>query len=204
MSNDTWPILIYKPPNQAPIDCLDIGIKLENLASFETFHQWTLDRELPLFFEYSTTYDRILFESSPTTRLILYHDAEDTSPIGAFYETIKSELEGKWQSLQLIIADGSLPIYELDAQTNVKPIVALMGNQNRVFYRFKGTFEELQTPGQLKQFLDDFNSGELEKKRKLEKRKMLKTTSVDDNEVEKERRKAEDEEVQEASWVMIE
>lgn len=158
-------VITYKPAGSMPLDSLHLGLKLANLFTVDSFTQWAVNQELPLF-HHHTTDDPIIFTNSVDSKLLLLLYYESTSSIGAFYELIRRELSiDQWMGLQLVVVDASTtPIAELDRLQHSKPLVAFRQDADRIFYPYNGTFEQLQVSGKLKSFLDDYYSGELQRR----------------------------------------
>ena len=148
MTDDKKLIITYKPPNANPIDSLHLGLKISDLSSYDQFRKWILEHEFPLIREFSAENTFNLYESTLCPVLILYHDIEDTESVCVFYEMIKRELDGQFEKVQFVTANGSAPIHQLEMvktrQKRTKPLVSILQSQNAVFYTFSGEFAELR------------------------------------------------------------
>lgn len=180
-------VITYKPPGSIPMESLHLGLKLNNLLTVDSFIQWAVNQELP-FFHHHTVDDPLIFKSSFDSKLLLLLYYENTSSLGTFYELLKKELSiDQWMGLFLVVADATTtPITELDRLQHSMPLVAFFQDADQIFYPYNGSFEQLQVSGQLKSFLGDYYSGELQKrKEETEKRIKEKVPTKNDEPEEK-------------------
>ncbi|XP_053949056.1 endoplasmic reticulum resident protein 44 isoform X2 [Anastrepha obliqua] len=152
------PIIVFRP---------DVALSHENdetftgsLKNFDELKIWVQEKCVPLVREITfENAEELTEEGLPF--LILFHKPDDTEAIKDFKAIIETQLLDEKQNINFLTADGQRfahPLHHLGRSTDELPLIAI--DSFRHMYMFP-KFEDMYTPGKLKQFLQDLYSGKL-------------------------------------------
>lgn len=152
------PIIVFRP---------DVAVSHENdetykgsLNNFDELNIWVQEKCVPLVREITfENAEELTEEGLPF--LILFHRPDDLESIKDYKVIIESELLSEKQNINFLTADGKRfahPLHHLGKSEEDLPLIAI--DSFRHMYLFP-KFEDMYTPGKLKQFLDDLYSGKL-------------------------------------------
>ncbi|XP_053949057.1 endoplasmic reticulum resident protein 44 isoform X3 [Anastrepha obliqua] len=158
MHPPSQPIIVFRP---------DVALSHENdetftgsLKNFDELKIWVQEKCVPLVREITfENAEELTEEGLPF--LILFHKPDDTEAIKDFKAIIETQLLDEKQNINFLTADGQRfahPLHHLGRSTDELPLIAI--DSFRHMYMFP-KFEDMYTPGKLKQFLQDLYSGKL-------------------------------------------
>jgi len=131
-----------------------------NLKSMDEVSVWASDKCTPLVREITfENAEELTEEGLPF--LILFHAPEDNESIKRFTDVVQTQLMEDKQNVNFLIADGikfAHPLHHLGKSKEDLPLIAI--DSFRHMYLFP-KYEDMETPGKLKQFLQDLYSGKL-------------------------------------------
>ncbi|XP_031632132.1 endoplasmic reticulum resident protein 44 [Contarinia nasturtii] len=152
------PIIVFRP---------DIDLSHDNDETFKgSFNSidelkiWAQDKCVPLVREITfENAEELTEEGMPF--LILFHATDDTESIKNYKAIVESQLLSEKQNINFLTADGKRfahPLHHLGKQQSDLPLIAI--DSFRHMYLFP-KFEDMYTPGKLKQFVEDLHNGKL-------------------------------------------
>ncbi|XP_076062689.1 endoplasmic reticulum protein 44 [Oratosquilla oratoria] len=131
-----------------------------SLFSYDEVSIWVTERCIPLVREITfQNAEELTEEGLPF--LILFHAPEDTESIKRYMKLVHSELADQKQNVNFLTADGvqfAHPLHHLGKSKKDLPLIAI--DSFRHMYLFPD-YNEMETPGKMKQFLGDLYSGKL-------------------------------------------
>jgi len=131
-----------------------------NLLDYDAFFSWASEKCNPLVREITfENAEELTEEGLPF--LILFHDPKDTDSIKEFSDLVKRELLGERSQVTFLTADGikfAHPLHHLGKSKDDLPLIAI--DSFRHMYLFP-KYEDMRTPGKVRQFLLDLYSGKL-------------------------------------------
>ncbi|EDV99888.1 endoplasmic reticulum resident protein 44 [Drosophila grimshawi] len=152
------PIIVFRP---------DVALSHENdetftgsLSNFDELKVWIQEKCVPLVRE-------ITFESAEELTeeglpfLILFYNPSDLNSIKDYKAIIEQQLLDEKQNVNFLTADGKRfahPLHHLGKSEDDLPVIAI--DSFKHMYLFPH-FNDMYTPGKLKQFLQDLYSGKL-------------------------------------------
>ncbi|KAL4217027.1 Endoplasmic reticulum resident protein 44 [Mactra antiquata] len=150
--------IAFRAPHTRREDTEYIG----EVNNYDLLLQWIQDKCVPLVREITfENAEELTEEGLPF--LILFHKIEDTEIVEKFTRAVTNELLSEKQSVNFLTADGSKfshPLHHLGKTANDLPVLAI--DSFRHMYLFKNDVRnDLETPGVLKQFVQDLHSGKL-------------------------------------------
>ncbi|KAF7272095.1 endoplasmic reticulum protein 44 [Rhynchophorus ferrugineus] len=152
------PIIVFRPDKDRSTD-LDETYP-GSLTNFDELHVWVQDKCVPLIREITfENAEELTEEGLPF--LILFHSPDDKESIKKFNDVVKNELLSEKQSINFLTADGQKfahPLHHLGKSEQDLPLIAI--DSFRHMYLFRN-YQDIETPGKLKQFIQDLYSGKL-------------------------------------------
>jgi len=133
---------------------------LGNLRNSDEFSAWAQEKCNPLVREITfENAEELTEEGLPF--LILFHNPDDTDSIKEYNDLVKNELLGERSQVTFLTADGvkfAHPLHHLGKSKDDLPLIAV--DSFRHMYLFP-KYEDMRTPGKIRQFLQDLYSGKL-------------------------------------------
>ncbi|CAH0720693.1 unnamed protein product, partial [Brenthis ino] len=152
------PIVVFRTDRKTSIEP-DETYK-GSLLNFDQFYSWVQEKCIPLVREITfENAEELTEEGLPF--LILFHHPSDTTSVKRYKEIISRELEDDKQKINFLTADGvrfEHPLHHLGKSTSDLPLIAI--DSFRHMYLFPD-YKDMETPGKLKEFLQDLYSGKL-------------------------------------------
>ncbi|XP_017869478.1 PREDICTED: endoplasmic reticulum resident protein 44 [Drosophila arizonae] len=152
------PIIVFRP---------DVALSHENdetytgsLSNFDELKVWIQEKCVPLVREITfETAEELTEEGLPF--LILFYKPDDLNSIKDYKAIIEQQLMDEKQNVNFLTADGKRfahPLHHLGKSEDDLPVIAI--DSFKHMYLFPH-FNDMYTPGKLKQFLQDLYSGKL-------------------------------------------
>ncbi|XP_052737685.1 protein disulfide-isomerase 2 [Bicyclus anynana] len=131
-----------------------------SLLNYDELHAWMEPKCIPLVREITLeNAEKLTEEGLPF--LILFHHPSDTESVKKYKEIVSSELESEKQNINFLTGDGvkfEHPMNHLKKSVSDLPLIAI--DSYRHMFLFP-EYKDIEKPGKLKQFLQDFYSGKL-------------------------------------------
>ncbi|KAH7646178.1 endoplasmic reticulum protein 44 [Dermatophagoides farinae] len=148
----------FKPSRSSPSpDDLEFPT---DLKSYDELSTWATDKCIPLVREITfENAEELTEEGLPF--LILFHHPDDKHSVELYTKTVNQELLSESGSINFLLADGvkfAHPLMHLGKTPKDLPLVAI--DSFRHMYMFPN-FDDIRTPGKLKQFIQELYSGKL-------------------------------------------
>ncbi|KAB0794661.1 hypothetical protein PPYR_11500 [Photinus pyralis] len=152
------PIIVYRPDVERTND-LD-ETYMGQMTNFSELYAWCSERCLPLVREITfENAEELTEEGLPF--LILFHHPNDKDSIKRFNEIVQTQLLNEKSSINYLTADGikfAHPLHHLGKGESDLPLIAI--DSFKHMYLFPN-YQDIETPGKLKQFIADLYSGKL-------------------------------------------
>uniref|UniRef100_A0A8C5QEA5 Endoplasmic reticulum protein 44 n=1 Tax=Leptobrachium leishanense TaxID=445787 RepID=A0A8C5QEA5_9ANUR len=148
--------VIYRPLGDNAPDMVYLG----SLTNFDLTYAWTQDKCVPLVREITFENGEELTEEG-LPFLILFHMKHDTESLEKFQQEVARQLIGEKGTINFLHADCDNfrhPLLHIQKTPADCPVIAI--DSFKHMYVFPG-FNDLSTPGKLKQFVQDLHSGKL-------------------------------------------
>nr|XP_034840394.1 endoplasmic reticulum resident protein 44-like [Maniola hyperantus] len=133
-----------------------------SLLNFEELYTWVQQKCIPLVREITfENAEELTEEGLPF--LVLFHKPTDTESVKKYKEIVRRELESEKQNINFLKADGirfTHPMDHLGKSVSDLPLIAIDSFQ--YMYLFPD-YKDMEKPGKLKEFLQDFYSGKLQR-----------------------------------------
>jgi len=130
------------------------------LLNYDDFFAWASEKCNPMVREITfENAEELTEEGLPF--LILFHDPSDTDSIKEYNDLVKKELLGERSQITFLTADGikfAHPLHHLGKSKDDLPLIAI--DSFRHMYLFP-KYEDIKTPGKVRQFLQDLYGGKL-------------------------------------------
>ena len=131
-----------------------------NLLNYEDLHAFASEKCNPLVKEITfENAEELTEEGLPF--VILFHNPEDTESVREWNDLVKGELMGERSQVSFLTADGlkfAHPLHHLGKSKEDLPLIAI--DSFRHMYLFP-KYEDMRTPGKVRQFILDLYSGKL-------------------------------------------
>ena len=131
-----------------------------NLLNYEDLHAFASEKCNPLVKEITfENAEELTEEGLPF--VILFHNPEDTESVREWNDLVKGELMGERSQVSFLTADGlkfAHPLHHLGKSKEDLPLIAI--DSFRHMYLFP-KYEDMRTPGNVRQFILDLYSGKL-------------------------------------------
>lgn len=130
------------------------------LNDFDTMKKWMSERCTPIVREITfENAEELTEEGLPF--VILFRHPDDSNSENAFRQAVQKEIPDQKASVNCLVADGKKfahPLHHLGKSEKDLPVIAI--DSFRHMYLFPN-YQDLQTPGKLRQFVMDLHSGKL-------------------------------------------
>ncbi|CAG9817492.1 unnamed protein product [Phaedon cochleariae] len=152
------PIVVFRPDKDRSNDMDETYPG--SLNNFDELHVWVSEKCVPLVREITfENAEELTEEGLPF--LILFHAPEDTESIKRYNKLVQTDLLSEKQTINFLTADGKKfahPLHHLGKSDKDLPLIAI--DSFRHMYLFPD-YKDIETPGKLKQFIQDLYSGKL-------------------------------------------
>ncbi|GLV32838.1 Endoplasmic reticulum protein 44 [Carabus blaptoides fortunei] len=152
------PIIVFRPDKDRSND-LD-ETYMGSMKNFDEMHIWIAEKCVPLVREITfENAEELTEEGLPF--LILFHAPDDLDVIKRYNDIVQNELLSEKQNINFLTADGKKfahPLHHLGKSDKDLPLIAI--DSFRHMYLFSDV-KDMETPGKLKDFLQDLYSGKL-------------------------------------------
>ena len=131
-----------------------------NLQNYEELHSWATEMCDPPVKEITFENAEELTEDG-LPFVILFHHPDETESVKEWNDLVKSELMGERSQVSFLTADGikfAHPLHHLGKSKEDLPLIAI--DSFRHMYLFP-KYEDMRTPGKVRQFILDLYSGKL-------------------------------------------
>ncbi|XP_011307677.1 endoplasmic reticulum resident protein 44 isoform X2 [Fopius arisanus] len=152
------PIIVFRPDKALSND--EDETYKGSLMNYDELNIWIQEKCVPLVREITfENAEELTEEGLPF--LILFHQPDDIASVKDFKDIVATTLTDEKQNFNFLTADGlkfAHPLHHLGKSPSDLPLIAI--DSFRHMYLFPN-FQDIFTPGKLKQFLKDLYSGKL-------------------------------------------
>ncbi|XP_015116826.1 endoplasmic reticulum resident protein 44 isoform X3 [Diachasma alloeum] len=152
------PIIVFRPDKALSND--EDETYKGSLMNYDELNIWIQEKCVPLVREITfENAEELTEEGLPF--LILFHKPDDIASVKDFKDIVATTLTDEKQNVNFLTADGlkfAHPLHHLGKSASDLPLIAI--DSFRHMYLFSN-FQDIFTPGKLKQFLKDLYSGKL-------------------------------------------
>ncbi|XP_063974958.1 endoplasmic reticulum resident protein 44 isoform X2 [Diachasmimorpha longicaudata] len=152
------PIIVFRPDKALSND--EDETYKGSLMNYDELNIWIQEKCVPLVREITfENAEELTEEGLPF--LILFHNPDDMTSVKDFKDIVTTTLTDEKQNINFLTADGvkfAHPLHHLGKSISDLPLIAI--DSFRHMYLFPN-FQDIFTPGKLKEFLQDLYSGKL-------------------------------------------